>query len=101
MTGKRERSSMCRMILTCSSWGVFSNLWLLRAIVSNLAGGEGSLTLRCIGAFLSVRTILVINSGYKNYMTKISHKASILLTAFNHSIMISNQIYQFLLWTPF
>ena len=61
---------MCRMILTCSSRGVFSNLWLLRAIVSNLAGGEGSLTLRCIGAFLSVRTILVINSGYKNHMTK-------------------------------
>ena len=70
------------MILTCSSSGGFSNLWLLRAIVSNLAGGEGSLTLRCIGAFLSVRTILVINSGYNNYMTKISNIASILLTAF-------------------
>ena len=73
---------MFGMILTCSSSGGFSNLWLLRAIVSNLAGGEGSLTLRCIGAFLSVRSILVINSGYKNYMTKISNKASILLTAF-------------------
>ena len=73
---------MCRIILTCPSRGGFSNLWLLRAIVSNLAGGEGSLTLRCIGAFLSVRTILVINSGYKNYMTKISNKAAILLSAF-------------------
>ena len=82
MNGKRERSCMFGMILTCSSSGVFSNLWLLRAIVSNLAGGEGSLTLRCIGAFLSVRTILVINSGYKNYMTKISNKATILLSAF-------------------
>ena len=69
MSGKR--ACMCRMILTCSSSGVFSNLWLLSAIVSNLAGGEGSLTLRCIGGFLSVRTTLVINSGYKNYMTKI------------------------------
>ena len=73
---------MFGMTLTCSSSGVFSNLWLLRAIVSNLAGGEGSLTLRCIGAFLSVRTILVINSGYNNYMTKISNEASILLTAY-------------------
>ena len=73
---------MCRIILTCPSRGGFSNLWLLRAIVSNLAGGEGSLTLRCIGAFLSVRTILVINSGYKNYMTKISNKTTILLSAF-------------------
>ena len=73
---------MCRIILTCPSRGGFSNLWLLRAIVSNLAGGEGSLTLRCIGAFLSVRTILVINSGYKNYMTKISNKATIPLSAF-------------------
>ena len=77
-----KRACMFGMILTCSSSGVFSNLWLLRAIVSNLAGGEGSLTLRCIGAFLSVRTILVINSGYKNYMTKISNKATILLSAF-------------------
>lgn len=79
---QKERSCMCRIILTCPSRGGFSNLWLLRAIVSNLAGGEGSLTLRCIGAFLSVRTILVINSGYKNYMTKISNKATILLSAF-------------------
>ena len=77
-----KRACMFGMILTCSSSGVFSNLWLLRAIVSTLAGGEGSLTLRCIGAFLSVRTILVINSGYKNYMTKISNKATILLSAF-------------------
>ena len=77
-----KRACMFGMTLTCSSSGVFSNLWLLRAIVSNLAGGEGSLTLRCIGAFLSVRTILVINSGYKNYMTKISNKATILLSAF-------------------
>ena len=79
---QKERSCMCRIILTCPSRGGFSNLWLLRAIVSNLAGGEGSLTLRCIGAFLSVRTILVINSGYKNYMTKISNKTTILLSAF-------------------
>ena len=79
---QKERSCMCRIILTCPSRGGFSNLWLLRAIVSNLAGGEGSLTLRCIGAFLSVRTILVINSGYKNYMTKISNKATIPLSAF-------------------
>ena len=77
-----KRACMFGMTLTCSSSGVFSNLWLLRAIVSNLAGGEGSLTLRCIGAFLSVRTILVINSGYKNYMTKITNKATILLSAF-------------------
>ena len=77
-----KRACMFGMTLTCSSSGVFSNLWLLRAIVSNLAGGEGSLTLRCIGAFLSVRTILVINSGYNNYMTKISNEASILLTAY-------------------
>ena len=77
-----KRACMFGMTLTCSSSGVFSNLWLLRAIVSTLAGGEGSLTLRCIGAFLSVRTILVINSGYKNYMTKISNKATILLSAF-------------------
>ena len=77
-----KRACMFGMILTCSSSGVFSNLWLLRAIVSTLAGGEGSLTLRCIGAFLSVRTILVINSGYKNYMTKISNTATILLSAF-------------------